>query len=72
MIWNEEQALKDIELVDAVENNRVSALSLAMMTSTQRTFTEKQLYTQLLNLTKYKSRGLRLIDYEDTDVVVGN
>ena len=35
------------------------------------TFTEKQLYTHILNLTKYKSRGLSLIDYEDTEIVVG-
>ena len=31
---------------------------------------EKQLYTKILELTHYKSNGLRLLDYEDTDLVV--
>jgi Phosphatidate cytidylyltransferase, mitochondrial len=31
---------------------------------------EKQLYRTLLDVTHYKSRGLRLMDYEDTDIVV--
>jgi hypothetical protein len=32
---------------------------------------ERQLYTNVLNLTHYKSKGLKLMDYEDTDIVVG-
>jgi hypothetical protein len=32
--------------------------------------TEKKLYTSMLEMTHYRSRGLRLIDYEDTDIVV--
>ena len=31
---------------------------------------EKQLYRTLLDVTHYKTRGLRLMDYEDTDIVV--
>ncbi len=31
---------------------------------------EKQLYRTLLEVTHYKSRGLKLMDYEDTDIVV--
>ena len=31
---------------------------------------EKQLYGSILNMTHYKSSGLKLIDYEDTDLLV--
>jgi hypothetical protein len=31
---------------------------------------ERQLYRNILGVTSYHSRGLRLIDYEDTDIVV--
>jgi hypothetical protein len=31
---------------------------------------ERQLYRNVIGVTRYHSRGLRLIDYEDTDIVV--
>lgn len=31
---------------------------------------EKDLYGSILDITHYKSRGLKLIDYEDTDLLV--
>lgn len=44
-------------------------MSLALLTGPE-VQTEKELYTRILNSTKYKSKGLRLIDYEDIDLVV--
>jgi hypothetical protein len=43
---------------------------LALLTSKISSYPEKTLYSNILNLTKYKSKGFKIIDYEDTDLVV--
>jgi hypothetical protein len=57
----------------------VSGLAISLLTSTSTgiqsgnkevILPEKKLYTNIINMGHYKSRGLRLIDYEDTDIVV--
>lgn len=50
--------------------NRISGLSFALLCSKVACYSEKTLYTNLLNLHKYQTKGLRIIDYEDTDLVV--
>ena len=88
VIHNSEWFLKDSEMQEAFQQNRISGLSYALLTSANQKDTngckkkekgpkcctveipEKQLYRTLLDVTHYKSRGLRLMDYEDTDIVV--
>lgn len=68
---------------EAFHQNRVSGLAFALLTSTsdpalkppqspkeEILLSEMQLYNNILNMTHYRSKGLRLIDYEDTDIVV--
>lgn len=87
VVYNDAEFTKDEELQEAFIQNRVSALSLALLTSESLNTSIKQeitseqdilgcqestIYRNILDLTKYKSRGLRLIDYEDTELVVEN
>lgn len=59
---------------EAFAQNRTSGLSFALLTQAptrgEVSMSEKELYTHMLKLTHYKSKGLHLLDYEDTDLVV--
>eukprot|EP00347_Sterkiella_histriomuscorum_P021035 403335511 len=70
VVYNDEWFLRDQEIQEALLNNRKSGLSMAILTSRISSYPEKNLYSNILNLTKYQSKGLKLIDYEDTDLVV--
>jgi hypothetical protein len=70
----------DSEMQESYHRNRISGLAFALLTSQLQVpksasndviLTEKRLYTNILKMTHYRSSGLRLIDYEDTDIVVG-
>lgn len=74
MLYNEDWFNRDSEMQEAFNENRTSGLSFALLTQAPHrgevSMSEKELYTQILKLTHYKSKGLRLLDYEDTDLVV--
>ncbi|CDW75442.1 UNKNOWN [Stylonychia lemnae] len=70
VVHNEEWFLRNDEIQHAFLQNRISACSLALLNAKYPAYPEKVLYSNILNLTKYRSKGLKLIDYEDTDLVV--
>jgi hypothetical protein len=53
VIYNEEEFIKDKEFKAAFKQNRISAMSLALLTKKDQIMPEDDLYTQILNLTKY-------------------
>ena len=78
MIHNEDWFNTDPEMQEAFIQNRTSGLSFALLTpkaehhhpNKEVIIPEKEVYSSILNLTHYKSKGLHLMDYEDTDLLV--
>ena len=74
IVLNEREFSKDLEMQDAMHQNRISGLAMALLTLKQKWVTkeiqEKRLYARILDLNKYQSSVLQIINYEDNDLVV--